>query len=382
VVFHVMVKPTGAKCNLNCQYCFYLPKEDLYPDGSFRMSEEVLEEFTRQYFEANRGTRCVEFAWQGGEPTLMGLDFFRKAVELQKKYAPSGVVVSNAFQTNGTLLDDEWCKFFHEQNFLVGISLDGPEELHNRYRVDKQGRPTFSRVMAGVELLRKHKVEFNILCLLNNFNADHPEKVYRFFAKEGFQFWQFIPGVGRAGGRVTPWSVKPRQYGRFLTAIFQRWIRKDVGRIFIQQFEVFLGAWLGQIPTLCSYAPSCGRALALEHNGDLYSCDHFVTEENFLGNILKQPLAELVRSPKQRAFGREKANLPAKCKKCEYLFACHGGCPKDRFLPTEEGIDSYYLCRGLIKFFQETDPYFRLLARQVAAGQEPARVMEVLRKSR
>ena len=384
--FHVMVKPRGAICNLNCRYCFYLRKENLYSGSSFRMSDEVLEEYTRQYIAAQQVPE-VTFAWQGGEPTLMGLDFYRRAVELQQKYSKPGLLIRNAFQTNGILLDDEWCSFFHEHNFLVGLSLDGPRHLHDVYRVDKGGQPTFDRVMAAVALLKKHRVEFNILACVHAANAGHPLQVYRFLRDEvGVTFIQFIPivekqpGAGRRGEMaVSSRSVSGRQYGNFLIAIFDEWLRRDVGRVFVQIFDVSLAAWMGQRPGLCVFEPTCGQAMAMEHNGDLYACDHFVEPRYYLGNITRTPLADLVASPKQHTFGLDKRDkLPHDCRVCPVRFVCNGGCPKDRLLRTPKGESGLnYLCEGYKAFFTHIDRPMKLMASLVHAGRPAAEIMHM-----
>jgi len=369
--FHVMVKPRGAVCNLACEYCFYLDKKRLYPDETaFRMPDAVLERFTRDYIHA-QGVPQVNFGWQGGEPTLMGVEFFRRAVDWQARYARRGWHVLNSIQTNGTLLDDEWCEFLREHRFLVGLSLDGPKELHDAYRRDRSGRPTFERVMRALRLLQEHCVEFNILCVVNRRNGDCPLDVYRFLRTQGVEFIQFIPAVGRReDGSVTDWSVLPEQYGEFLCDVFDEWADNDVGRVFVQTFEVALGIWLGRGAGLCIFGETCGNALALEHNGDLYSCDHFVFPEYRLGNIMTTPLGELVRSPVQRAFGWDKrARLPKRCRECKVLFACNGGCPKDRFRETPEGEPGLnYLCEGYRQFFTHIDPVMRRLGQELVTG--------------
>lgn len=382
--FHVMLKPAGAICNLDCRYCFFLSKELLYPGSRFRMAETLLEEYTRQYIQAQRVPE-VTFAWQGGEPTLMGVDFFRKAVELQKKYARPDTQVHNAFQTNGTLLDDEWGQFFREHNVLVGISIDGPRELHDAYRVDKGGRPTFDRVMRGLEFLKKHQVDFNILACVHAANADHPLEVYRFFRDElGAEFIQFIPIVERdnetgfqEGEEVTERSVTGRGYGDFLIAIFDEWARRDVGRVFVQIFDVALEAWLGQEPSLCIFRRTCGEAMALEHNGDLYACDHFVEPKYRLGNIMAIPLVEMAGSEQQRRFGQAKLDtLPRTCRECEVRFVCNGGCPKNRVLVTPDGEPGLnYLCEGYKAFFKHIDTPMRFMAAELRAGRPPANIM-------
>jgi len=384
-----MLKPNGPICNLNCAYCYYLSKEQLYPNSDFRMSDELLEEFTRQYIEAQRVPE-VTFGWQGGEPLLMGLDFFRRAVELQERCHRPGRRVINALQTNGVLLDDEWCRFFREHHFLVGLSLDGPRELHDVYRVDKGGNSTFDRVMAGVALLKKHKVEFNILACVHAANADHPLEVYRFLRDEvGTQFIQFIPIVERdndtgfqEGERVTERSVTGRQYGDFLIAVFDEWVRRDVGRVFVQIFDTALAAWVGQRPGLCIFDEACGLALVMEHNGDLYACDHFVEPRHRLGNIQETPLVEMVGSEQQRQFGLVKRDrLPRYCRECEVRFICNGGCPKNRVLRTpdgEPGLNS--LCAGYKAFFAHVDQPMRIMAAELRAGRPPASIMLHLAK--
>ncbi len=388
--FHVMLKPRGAICNLGCRYCFYLSKEALYPGASFRMSDAVLAEFTRQYIEAQQAPE-ITFAWQGGEPTLMGLDFFRRAVALQKQYARPGVRINNAFQTNGILLDDDWCAFLHEHGFLVGLSLDGPRHLHDVYRVDKGGQPTFDRVMRGLALLQKHHVEFNILSCVSAANAAHPIQVYRFYRDEvGAQFIQFIPIVekqpGRRGGQplISTRSVTGKQYGSFLIGVFDEWVRRDVGRVYVQTFDVALAAWLGQRPGLCIFEPTCGLAMAMEHDGDLYSCDHFVEPRYKLGNIMRTPLAEMVDSPKQRQFGLDKrATLPRQCRVCSVRFVCNGACPKDRVLKTAQGEAGLnYLCDGYKAFFTHIDGPMRTMAQLLRAGRAPAEIMTMVTSAR
>jgi uncharacterized protein len=384
--FHILAKPTGAICNLDCKYCFFLSKERLYPDSKFRMSDEVLESYLRQYIQAQRVDE-VTISWQGGEPTLMGLDFFRRALEIVEKYQPPTMSVSHAIQTNGTKLDEEWAAFFKQHNFLVGISIDGPAELHNAYRVDKGGRPTFEAVMRGLDVLKKHKVDFNILCTVHAANADHPLEVYRFFRDGlGAEFIQFIPIVERdnqtgfqQGNRVTRRSVKGRQYGEFLSAIFNEWVLRDVGRVYVQIFDVALGAWVGAPPSLCVFSPTCGNALVIEHNGDLYACDHFVEPDYFLGNIEEDMLLDLVASDQQRKFGRDKLDtLPHYCRECEVRFVCHGGCPKNRFIETpssEPGLN--YLCAGYKHFFHHIDAPMRIMAFLLRQLRPPAEVMNI-----
>jgi uncharacterized protein len=386
--FHAMLKPRGAICNLDCAYCYFLSKERLYPYSDFRMSDALLEEFTHQYIEAQSKMPKVTFAWQGGEPTLMGLDFFRRAVELQNKYTKSGMRVSNALQTNATMLDDQWCDFFRANDFLLGVSLDGPRELHDAYRVDKSGAPTFDRVMRGIELLKKHQVEFNILTTVHVANAHNPLAVYRFLRDEvNTCFVQFIPIVERdnatgfhEGNAVRPRSVTGKQYGAFLIAIFDEWLRRDVGRVFVQMFDVALGVWLGQRASLCIFAETCGDALAMEHNGDLFACDHFVEPRFKLGNLSDIPLIEMVGSPQQRRFGIDKRDtLPRYCRECAVRFICNGGCPKDRLLTTPDGEPGLnYLCEGFKVFFTHIDQPMKTMASLIRQQRPPADIMLLL----
>ena len=383
--FHVILKPRGAVCNLNCRYCYYLRKKELYPGSDPWMDDEVLETFTRQYIDAQRVPEAT-FSWQGGEPTLMGLDFFERAVAFQKKYCKPGMRIYNAIQTNATLLDDDWCSFFKEQGFLVGVSLDGPPQCHDAYRVDKSGRPTFPRVMAGLELLKKHRVELNILTSVHAANADQPLPVYRFLRDQvDAQFIQFIPivewdGKSRKSGSVTERSVSGKQYGDFLIAVFDEWVRRDVGRVYVQLFDVALGAWLGEPSSLCTMAPTCGYALAMERNGDVYSCDHFVEPRHRLGNIREKTLVEMVTSEQQQAFGRAKRDsLPRACQVCEVRFACNGECPRSRFGPSDRrqpGLN--ILCEGCKAFFAHIDPAMQFMAAAIRARRPPSDIMALL----
>jgi len=385
--FHLMTKPRGAICNLDCEYCYFLSKELLYAGSRFRMAHDLLESYTRQYIQAQRVPE-VTFAWQGGEPTLMGLAFFELALELQHKYRRPGMRIHNALQTNATLLDGDWCRFFKQHDFLIGVSLDGPRELHDCYRKDKGGKGTFDRVIAGIELLKQHRVDFNILTTLNAANVEQPLRVYRFLRDEiGTDFVQFIPIVERdnstgfqEGAQVTPRSVTGRQYGDFLIAVFDEWVRHDVGRVFVQLFDVALAAWAGQRPGLCVFEETCGAALALEHNGDVYSCDHFVEPRHKLGNLQDIPLIELVSSEQQRRFGRAKRDtLPRMCRECSVRFVCNGGCPKDRLLSTPDGEPGLnYLCDGYTAFFTHIDRPMRLMAVELRAGRAPANIMNML----
>ncbi|MCX7017738.1 MAG: anaerobic sulfatase maturase [Candidatus Sumerlaeota bacterium] len=356
--FHVIIKPTGSACNLDCRYCFYLPKKALYPpDTRFRMSGEVLESFTRQYIESQQ-VPVATFYWQGGEPTLMGADFFRSAVELQRKYRKRGLRVANALQTNGVLLGDEWCRFLRENRFLAGLSLDGPARYHDYYRVSHGGNPTFKQARRALKLLQYHGVAHNVLCVVNRMNAAAPLDVYRFFKREGVSHIQFIPAAGRMpDGGLTEWSVTPELWGDFLCGVFDDWVCHDMGEIDVQIFESALESWYVGEAQICSHAEICGACLALEHNGDLFSCDHFVDVDHYLGNIMKTPLTALVGSEFQREFGRVKQDgLGASCRQCGFLFACNGGCPKDRFASAAGGDPELnYLCAGYKKFYSHAE---------------------------
>jgi len=383
--FHVMLKPRGAICNLDCEYCYFLSKEMLYPGSRFRMANDLLETYTRQYIEAQRAPE-VTFAWQGGEPTLMGLPFFELAVSLQQKYRRPGMQIHNTLQTNATMLDDGWCRFFKEHNFLIGVSVDGPREIHDHYRVDKGGNPTFDRVMAGLGMLRKYGVDVNILTTVHAANGDRPLDVYRFLRDEiGAQFMQFIPIVERQnetgfqeGEQVTERSVTGKQYGDFLIAIFEEWVRRDVGRVYVQMFDIALAGWVGQRPGLCVFEETCGVALAMEHTGDVFSCDHFVEPHHKLGNIQDIPLIDLVGSLQQQQFGLAKRDtLPQFCRECDVRFICNGGCPKDRILHTPDGEPGLnYLCDGYKAFFQHVDQPMRYMAGELRASRPPATIMQ------
>ena len=389
-----MAKPTGPICNLDCKYCFYLEKENLYPGKhDWAMSDEVLESYIRQYVEA-QAAPTITFAWQGGEPTLLGVDFFHKVVELEHKYA-NGKQIANAFQTNGVLLNDSWGEFLAENGFLVGLSIDGPRDLHNHYRVNKGGKPTFESVMAGAGFLKKHGVEINTLTVVNRKNSYHALEVYKFLREVGSGFMQFIPIVERVASapgpdglhlissnwencaEVTVWSVESLQYGKFLCTIFDEWVRRDVGRFFVQIFDVALESWYGVPQGLCVFRETCGAAMAIEHNGDLYSCDHFVYPENRLGNIMEAPLESMATSTQQRRFGVAKRDtLPRYCRECEVRFACNGECPKHRFLRTPDGESGLnYLCAGYKLFFNHIHPYMEFMARELQHGGAPANVM-------
>ena len=394
--FHIMAKPHGPICNLDCTYCYYLEKENLYAakGRDYRMSDTVLESYIRQYIQSQPAPH-VSFAWQGGEPTLLGVPFFERVLELQRKYA-DGKMIDNAFQTNGTLLDDAWGEFLAHNKFLIGLSIDGPAEIHDAYRVDKGGQPTFTRVMRGLDILKKHGVEFNTLTVINRKNSYHARQVYRFLKEIGSKYLQFIPIVEQVAAQPDPnglvllkpyarqqttvseWSVEPLQFGKFLSAVFDEWVLSDVGQVFVQIFDVALESWSGLPQTLCVFAPQCGKALAVEHNGDLYSCDHFVYPENKLGNIMERAMSGLVKSPQQTRFGNAKETaLPSDCKTCDVRFACNGECPKHRFTTTASGeYGLNYLCAGYKHFFHHVDPYMRFMANELRKDGAPARVME------
>jgi uncharacterized protein len=399
VSFHIMAKPTGPICNLDCKYCFYLEKDRLYPNAAdWRMSDAVLEAYLRQTIQHQDGP-IITFAWQGGEPTLLGTEFFRKAVALQRKFA-DGKRIENTFQTNGVLLDDSWGAFLAQNRFLVGLSIDGPQHLHDHYRVNRGGAPSFGAVMRGMGILKKHGVEFNTVSVVNGMNSHRPLEVYRFLRGQGSGFMQFIPIVerelsaGEAGhlrliapedardARVTEWSVEPLQYGEFLCAIFDEWVRRDVGRTFVQIFDVALEIWCGLPSSLCVFAETCGTAMALEHNGDLYSCDHYVYPENKLGNILEMSVLDLVRSEQQNQFGLDKRNrLPRECRECPVLFACRAECPKHRFTHTRDGEPGLnYLCPSYKLFFRHIDPFMRFMASELRNERPPANVMQWVRQ--
>jgi uncharacterized protein len=381
-VFHVMSKPTGAICNLDCEYCFFLAKEELYPGSSFRMPPDVHEAYVSQLLAAQRDADEVVVAFQGGEPTLMGLEFFARTLELERQYAEPGQRILNTLQTNATLIDDEWAGFLAEHGFLVGVSIDGPREMHDAFRLDKGGKPTFDRVIAGLDTLKRHGVEWNALVTVNSANGDHGRPVYAFLRDElDASFIQFIPIVEHEEGeRASARSVTGDQYGRFLIDVFEEWVRRDVGDVFVQMFDTALAHWLGmQQAGMCVHARTCGDAVALEHNGDLYSCDHYVDPEYLLGNIAQgHTLLELVESPRQRAFGQAKADtLPAYCRSCDVRFACNGGCPKDRFLTTPDGEPGlHYLCAGYQEFFRHVDEPMKVMAALLRRGADATGVRD------
>ena len=398
--FHIMTKPIGPICNLECKYCFYLEKENLYPNTRrWEMSPEILERYIQQYIAA-QPINEAHFAWQGGEPTLLGVDFFRTVIALQQKHA-GGKAIHNALQTNGTLIDDEWGEFLKEHKFLVGLSLDGPRELHDHHRVDKGNAPTFDRVMRGLTKLKEHRVEFNTLTVVNRHNSQYPLEVYRFLKEVGSGFMQFIPVVERKtsepdidglvlvqpafhrSAAVTEWSVEPLAYGQFLAQIFDEWVKQDVGRYYVQQFDVALESWLGMDASLCVFRKTCGTALAMEHTGDLYSCDHFVYPKNKLGNVMDADLHQMVNSAQQKSFGLDKLNsLPRMCRECDVRFACNGECPKHRFLTTPDGEPGLnYLCAGYKLFFHHIDLYMQFMAAELCSGRPPANVMRMVGSS-
>jgi uncharacterized protein len=389
--FHLLAKPTGAICNLDCAYCFFLDKEMLYPGSKFRMSDEMLEIYIRQLIGSHRSNQ-VNIAWQGGEPTIMGLDFYRKAMVLAEKYRRPGMTFLNTMQTNGTLLNDEWCEFFKEHNFLIGLSIDGPRELHDIYRVDKGGQPTFDKVMRGLRLLQRYEVEYNLLTTVNRVNSDYPLEVYRFLRDvAGTDWMQFIPVVERInengltlyqeGDTVSERSVLPEQFGRFLSTIFDEWVHNDVGRVYVQTFEAAMRNWIGMPSSgMCVFNETCGQALAIEHNGDLYACDHFVEPNYHLGNIQNENMIELVASEQQLKFGQDKLDtLPQYCLDCDVRFACHGECPKNRFLTTPDGEPGLnYLCAGFKQFFHHIDAPANIMATLIRQGRPAAEVMQIL----
>lgn len=391
---YVMLKPVGSVCNLACDYCYYQEKGKLYPEERNRlvMSERLLEKFVKEYLEAQT-TQQVLFTWHGGEPLMRPLAFYQKAIELQRKYA-GGRQVDNCIQTNGTLLNDAWCEFFKKNNFLVGVSIDGPQEFHDEYRRNRQGQPSFYKVMQGIKLLKKHGVEYNAMAVVNDFNVDYPLEFYQFFKDLDCHYIQFAPIVERLSDhldgtrlstpneegpeiRLAPYSVDPGKWGDFLCALFDEWVKEDVGRYFIQLFDATLANWVGEQPGVCVLARQCGHAGVMEFNGDVYCCDHFVFPEYKLGNINMRTLTEMMYSPKQLRFGADKYDtLPCQCKECEFLFACHGECPKNRFARTRDGeLGLNYLCRGYLAFFRHVAPYMDFMKRELLAQRPPSNVM-------
>lgn len=391
-VMYVMAKPIGSACNLSCEYCYYLEKGKLHNSTSQQMSDEMLELFIREYIQSQT-TLEVLFTWHGGEPLLRPISFYKRVLELQQLYAGSRRVV-NAIQTNGTLLTDEWCEFLRANNFLVGISIDGPEHLHNALRHTRQGEGCFKDVMRGLRLLAKHRVEWNAMATVNSANVAHPLEFYRFFRDElECEFLQFTPVVertthnpngtllahaGQQCGSVTPHSVKAEEWGEFLCAIFDEWVQNDVGRVFVQLFDSTLANWVGQPPGVCTMSKYCGHAAVIEHNGDVYSCDHFVFPEYRLGNLREKSLSAMMYGQQQNRFGVAKYNsLPGQCLNCEYEFACHGECPRNRFVTSADGKQRLnYLCKGYYRFFDHAAPYMDYMRKMLQSGQAPARVME------
>lgn len=392
---YVMLKPAGAHCNLACKYCYYLEKNKLYPTAQRHlMSDEILEQFTREYIEAQTMSQVL-FTWHGGEPLLRSIDFYRKALSLQQKYAGSRRI-DNVIQTNGTLLTDEWCEFFAQNHWLVGISIDGPQPYHDHYRLTAAGKPSWKKVMQGIKLLKKHGVEWNAMAVVNAYNANHPLEFYRFFKENGCQFLQFTPIVERQtrheDGRtlasladkneipLSEASVAPEQWGYFLCAIFDEWVRKDVGKIFVEIFDCTLANWMGISPGICAYSKECGHAGVMEHNGDVYSCDHFVFPEYKLGNIRDHSLIDMLYGEQQQEFSRLKhSSLPRQCKECDMEFACHGECPKNRFMKDQYGDSGLnYLCLGYYHFYQHVAPYMDYMKQELMAQRPPSNIMKVV----
>lgn len=392
---YVMLKPAGAHCNLACKYCYYLEKNKLYPTAQRHlMSDEMLEQFTREYIEAQTMSQVL-FTWHGGEPLLRSIDFYRKALSLQQKYA-GGRHIDNVIQTNGTLLTDEWCEFFAQNHWLVGISIDGPQPDHDHYRLTAAGKPSWKKVMQGIKLLKKHGVEWNAMAVVNAYNANHPLEFYRFFKENGCQFLQFTPIVERLtrheDGRtlasladkdeisLSEASVAPEQWGYFLCAIFDEWVRKDVGKIFVEIFDCTLANWMGISPGICAYSKECGHAGVMEHNGDVYSCDHFVFPEYKLGNIRDHSLIYMLYGEQQQEFSRLKhSSLPRQCKECDMEFACHGECPKNRFMKDKYGDSGLnYLCPGYYHYYQHVAPYMDYMKQELMAQRPPSNIMKVV----
>lgn len=395
---YVMLKPAGAHCNLACKYCYYLEKNNLYQNSHRHlMSDEMLEQFTREYIEAQTMPQVL-FTWHGGEPLMRSIDFYKKALELQKKYA-NGKQIDNVIQTNGTLLTNEWCEFFAKNHWLVGISIDGPQEYHDHYRVTPDGKPSWEKVMQGISLLKKHRVEWNAMAVVNAYNAEHPLEFYHFFRDNGCQYLQFTPIVERltehedgrtlaslADDREIPLadaSVTPQQWGNFLCTIFDDWVRHDVGKTFVEIFDCTLANWMGVLPGICAYSKECGHAGVMEHNGDVYSCDHFVFPEYKLGNIREQSLIDMLYGEKQQAFSRLKhTSLPRQCKECDMEFACHGECPKNRFEKDKYGEPGLnYLCQGYNQYYTHVAPYMDFMKRELLAQRPPANIMNVLKNN-
>lgn len=384
---YLMAKPAGPACNLACEYCYYLEKNELL--GCPRrptMTDEILERYIRLYMEAQTGP-CVQFTWHGGEALLRPLSFYRKAMEIQARYA-QGRAVANSIQTNGTLLSDEWCRFFSRNNWLVGISVDGPRHVHDAYRRSHDNRGTFDKVMSSIRMLQRYGVEWNAMAVVNDINVREPEEFYNFFKDAGCRYLQFTPIVERmmpdghladsaSAGELAPFSVRPDLWGDFLCRIFDLWVRRDVGSVFVQLFDATLANWIGETPGLCTMGRLCGHAGVVEHNGDVYCCDHYVFPDYKLGNLATHTVVEMMNSPRQQAFGAAKlGSLPSQCRKCEFLFACNGECPKNRFALTDDGEPGLnYLCGGYHRFFAHVKPYMDFMAEELRAGRAPANVM-------
>lgn len=396
---YIMAKPVGASCNLRCKYCYYLEKANLYKDTATRiMSDDILELFMKSYINAQTGDQVL-FTWHGGEPMLRPLSFYRKVIALQKQYA-DGRQICNSIQTNGTLLTDEWCEFLRANNFLVGISIDGPQEFHDEYRRTATGKPSWHKVMQGINLLKKHGVEWNAMAVVNSFNGEYPLDFYHFFKDNGCTYLQFTPVVERImhyhDGRhlaninspedseLADFSISPQQWGDFLIAIFDEWVRNDVGRTFVEIFDCTLANWCGVSPGICVYSKNCGHAGVMEFNGDVYSCDHFVSPEYKLGNIRNQTIYEMLYGQKQKAFSRMKFNeLPRQCRECELEFACHGECPKNRFVRDkygEKGLN--YLCEGYHAFYKHVSPYMEFMKNEIANKRPPANIMKIFKNNK
>jgi uncharacterized protein len=378
---YVMLKPIGALCNLRCKYCYYLEKKELYADSSsYVMSDELLERFVEQYINSQTQQEIL-FTWHGGETLMRNIGFYKKAIELQRKYA-NGRLISNSLQTNGTLLTDDWCKFFKENNFLIGISVDGPQHCHDIYRKTKDNRPSFYNVMKGISLLQKHQVEFNVMGVVNDYNVDYPIEFYNFFKSINCKYIQFAPIVEVVDGDFAPWNVPADKWGDFLIAIFNEWVKEDVGEYYVQYFDATLANWVGQQPGICTLAKTCGHAGVMEFNGDVYSCDHFVYPEYKIGNIYRKTLTEMMYSPEQLKFGADKFDkLPSQCKECDFLFACYGECPKNRIIKTssgEEGLN--YLCQGYYKFFKHVSPYMDFMKKELLNRRSPANIMNAVKE--
>jgi uncharacterized protein len=360
--FQVFAKPVSSLCNLNCHYCYYSKKEHLFPKGeSFRMPDDLLEEYILQHINASPSS-MINFSWHGGEPTILGLDYFRKIVAFQRKHRLPNQHITNGLQTNGTLIDEDWCRFFATEGFVVGLSLDGPQEMHDLYRVTKDQNPTHKQAIHGYKLLQKHRIPCNVLCVVHSQNVQQPTQVYRYFKELKAQYVEFLPLVEPQSGKegdVSQRTVSTQALGDFLCTVFDEWMRQDIGRVRVQLFEEVSRTAFGQEHALCIFRKTCGDVPVIEHNGDFFSCDHFVNVEHRVGNILETPLVDLLESPAQRAFGQAKLDrLPGCCRGCDVLEFCHGGCPKDRILYTPEGEAGLnYLCEGYKRFFTHCRPF-------------------------